>query len=129
MECMLYEKPSLKTFDQIDLDLRESAARNKFGVLAVHDLQQTMRNKGVDFPKRVLVYEVCNPREASEVLTANGAVSTALPCRISVYEGEGDVRLATLLPTALIGMFGDPALEPVAQRVEQTLKTIMDEAA
>jgi len=126
---MLYERSSTKTFDQIDQALRDSAARHKFGVLAVHDLQQTMRNKGVEFPKKVMVYEVCNPKEASEVLTANGAISTALPCRISVYEAEGGVRLATLLPTALIGLFGEPSLEPVAQRVEQTLKEMMDEAA
>jgi uncharacterized protein (DUF302 family) len=124
---MLYERPSAKTFDQIDLALRESAARHKFGVLAVHDLQQTMRNKGVDFPNKVLVYEVCNPMEASQVLTANGAISTALPCRISVYESADGVRLATILPTALIGMFGDAKLEPVAARVEQTLKEMIDE--
>ena len=125
---MLYEKISAKTFEQIDLALRESAARHKFGVLAVHDLQQTMRNKGVDFPNRVVVYEVCNPMEASQVLTANGAISTALPCRISVYESSGGVRLATILPTALIGMFGDATLEPVAARVEQTLREMIDDS-
>jgi uncharacterized protein (DUF302 family) len=125
---MLHERTSAKSFEQIDQALRESAARHKFGVLAVHDLQQTMRNKGVDFPKKVMVYEVCNPKEASEVLTANGALSTALPCRISVYEAaDGKARVATILPTALMGMFGDAGLQAVAARVEQTLVAMIDE--
>jgi uncharacterized protein (DUF302 family) len=126
---MLYEKSSSKTFEQIDQALRDSAARHKFGVIAVHDLQQTMRNKGVEFPRKVLVYEVCNPTEASKVLTANGALSTALPCRISVYEGtDGAARIATILPTALMGMFGDAGLGPVAARVEQVLKEMIADA-
>ena len=126
---MLYEKPTEKSLEQVDAGLREAAARHKFGILTVHDLQQTMRNKGVEFPKRVLVYEVCNPHEASAVLTANPAISTALPCRISVYESDRGATLSTLLPTELIGLFGQPALQPVAERVEQALKAIMDEAA
>jgi uncharacterized protein (DUF302 family) len=126
---MLYQKSSSKSFDEIDQALRDSAARHKFGVIAVHDLQQTMRNKGVDFPKQVRVYEVCNPREASEVLTANGALATALPCRVSVYESDSGTHIATILPTALIGLFDGPGLQPVAERVEQVLKAMIDESA
>jgi uncharacterized protein (DUF302 family) len=127
---MLYEKASAKSFDEIDLGLREAGARHKFGILATHDLQQTMRNKGVEFPRRVVVYEVCNPFKASEALSVNGAVSTALPCRISVYETqEGHTRLATILPTALMSLFSEPALEGVGESVEATLKAMIDEAA
>ena len=72
---------------------------------------------------------MCNPQEASEVLTANGALSAALPCRISVSEGaDGAARIATILPTAPMGMFGDAALGPVAARVEQLLKEMIADA-
>jgi uncharacterized protein (DUF302 family) len=77
----------------------------------------------------VLVYEVCNPFKAKAVLEANPAVSTALPCRISVYAKGGEAVLATLQPTALMAMFGNPELEPVAREVEATLKAMMNEAA
>jgi len=57
------------------------------------------------------------------------SVSTALPCRISVYEENGKTILATLKPTALLAMFNAPRLEGVAQEVETTIFKIMEEAA
>jgi uncharacterized protein (DUF302 family) len=126
---MLYSIPSKKPMAEIERGLQESAARNKFGILTVHDLRETMLKKGVEFGEECRIYEVCNPHQAKKVLEANGAVSTALPCRISVYGNEGEYTLATILPTAMMKMFGDAALEPVAQEVEAVVKTMMQDAA
>jgi uncharacterized protein (DUF302 family) len=120
---------SRRTLPEIEQALQDSAARHKFGILATHDLRETMRKKGVEFDKDVRIYEVCNPVQAKKVLEAEGAVSTALPCRISVYQTAGGYTLATLLPTQLMQMFGVPGLGQVAQEVETTLKEMMSEAA
>jgi len=56
-------------------------------------------------------------------------ISTALPCRISVYEKDGETTLSTLLPTQVLGMFGAKELDAVAALVEHDLITIIDEAA
>ncbi|MBV6434221.1 MAG: hypothetical protein IANPNBLG_04466 [Bryobacteraceae bacterium] len=126
---MLYEMNSTKSLEQIDAALRDSAARNKFGVITVHDLQATMKNKGVEFSKACMIYEVCNPHQAKKALESNGAVSTALPCRISVYEVPGGYQIATLLPTVLMKMFGNPELEPVAREVEDVVTQMIRDAA
>jgi uncharacterized protein (DUF302 family) len=126
---MLYTVTSKKPMAEIERGLQESAARNKFGILTVHDLRETMQKKGVEFSQECRIYEVCNPHQAKKVLEANGAVSTALPCRISVYGNTGEYTLATILPTALMKMFDEPALEPVAQEVETVIKTMMQDAA
>lgn len=126
---MLYELPSQRTREEIDRRLHEAAARHKFGIMTTHDLKETMKNKGVEFGGECVIYEVCNPQQAKKVLEANASVSTALPCRISVYRSGDEYRIATLLPTALIGMFGSPDLEPVAIEVESTIKSMMEEAA
>lgn len=126
---MLIELTTQKSLAEIDLALKEAAAKHKFGVLMVHNLQETMQKKGVEFTKPVLVYEVCNPHQAKKVLEANGAVSTALPCRISVYSEGGLTKIATLKPTELMRLFGNPELEPVAAEVEQVLVAMMQEAA
>jgi uncharacterized protein (DUF302 family) len=126
---VLYEKTTGKSADEIDVTLREAAARHKFGVLHMHDLQAAMKARGVGYSRTCRVYEVCNPVEAQLALEANGAVSTALPCRISLYEGEGGLRLATMLPTSFMAAFGNPALEAVARRVETAMVAIIDETA
>jgi uncharacterized protein (DUF302 family) len=88
-----------------------------------------MKKKGVDFAGDCMIYEVCNPHQAKKVLEANGAVSTALPCRISVYRSGDVYKLATILPTAMMQMFGSPELEPVAREVEEVVTAMMREAA
>ena len=39
------------------------------------------------------------------------SVSTALPCRISIYEEDGKTILATLKPTTLLAMFNSRNLK------------------
>jgi len=126
---MIHEIISTKSLEEIDSALRASAARQSFGVIHVHDLQQTMRNKGVEFANRCMIYEVCNPHQAKKVLEANGAVSTALPCRISVYGSPEGFKLATILPSAMLAMFSNPELEPVAKEVEAVIIRMMEDAA
>lgn len=126
---ILYQVVSSKTIPQIAREFEAIAQKHKFGVLAVHDLKAKLNEKGVDFDRDCLIYEVCNPQQAKTVLEANPEISTALPCRIAVYaKGEG-VILATIRPTALVGMFQTPALKAVAEEVEAILVSIMNEAA
>ena len=102
---------------------------HKFGVMTVHNLKETMKKKGVEFEKECRIFEVCNPHQAKRVLENDMKISTALPCRISVFSEGGKVMLATLKPTALISQFNVPDLQPVAKEVEETLIQIMNQAS
>ena len=126
---MLHIIESKKSMEQLSKDLEAAVARHKFGVLGVHDLQETMAKKGVEFNRQCRIFEVCNPHQAKKVLEANLEISTALPCRISAYEEGGGTRLATIKPTAMIALYPNPELRGVAEEVERTLEAIMAEAA
>jgi uncharacterized protein (DUF302 family) len=126
---MLYRVESTKALSQVARDLEAAAQKYKFGVMAVHNLKDKMREKGVDFDRECLIYEVCNPHQAKKVLEANAEISTALPCRISVYQEGSKVVLATIRPTAMIELFQTPALKAVAEEVEGVITKIMNEAA
>ncbi len=129
MSDLVVQVRSKKKMSEVARDLEAAAQRNKFGVLGVHDLKAKMVEKGVEFNRDCLIFEVCNPQQAKRVLEANTEISTALPCRIAVYEESDGVTLATLRPSALLGMFNAANLAPVAQEVETTILRIMDEAA
>lgn len=126
---MLHIIESKKSMEQLSKDLEAAVVRHKFGVLGVHDLQETMAKKGVEFNRQCRIFEVCNPHQAKKVLEANLEISTALPCRISAYEEGGGTRLATIKPTAMIALYPNPELRGVAEEVERTLEAIMAEAA
>jgi len=126
---MLHTIQSTKTIDEVGRRLEEAAKKRQFGVLTVHNLKETMKKKGVDFEKECRIYEVCNPHQAKKILEADTEISTALPCRISIYEDQGQVKIATIKPTAQLGMFGRKDLEPIAEEVEEAIIQMMDEAA
>lgn len=126
---MLYVVESTKPVDRLAADLQQAITRHKFGVLGVYDLKAKMAEKGVDFARECRIFEVCNPHQAKKVLEANLEISTALPCRISLYEEGGKTRLATIKPTTMIGLYSNPELRGVAEEVEATLVRIMGDAA
>src|SRR5262245_1478015 len=126
---MLHIVESKKALADVAKDLEQAVARHKFGVLGTHDLKAKMAEKGVPFDRECRVFEVCNTHQAKKVREANLEISTALPCRISVYQEGERTKLATIRPTALIELFASPGLREVAREVEATLEKIMVEAA
>jgi uncharacterized protein (DUF302 family) len=126
---MLHIVESAKPLETVAADLAQAVVNHKFGVLGVHDLKQTMARKGVEFGRECRIFEVCNPQQAKRVLEANLEISTALPCRISVYEEGGRTRLATIKPTAMLSLYPNPELKHVAEEVEAVIEQIMAEAA
>ena len=126
---MLVKFSTDKTVSNAAAALQSAVAANHFGVMQVHNLKETMAKKGMEFAHECLIFEVCQPQQAKKVLDQNMSVSTALPCRISIYEEGGKTILATLKPTTLLALFNTPQLKGVAQEVEDTIVKIMKEAA
>jgi uncharacterized protein (DUF302 family) len=126
---MLKVLASRKTVQEIESVFNEVCARHHFGVLGSINLRQKLNDKGVPFERDCLIFEVCNPLQAKKVLEANIAISVALPCRIAVYQEDGVTKIATIRPSALLGMFPNPELTPVAQEVEEVMNRIMQDLA
>lgn len=126
---MLFNIESKKTIDQVCQDLEKAVVAHKFGVMTIHNLKETMNKNGVAFERECRIFEVCNPQQAKKVLEREMEMSTALPCRISVYTEGDKVKLATLKPTALVSQLNIPDLQPTAKEVEEILIQIMKEAS
>ena len=120
---------SNKTFEQAATDLEAAVKRNEFGVLHIHDLGNTLRSKGIDFAEKCRVFEVCNPVQASKVLSTDMRLNMALPCRISVYTEQGKTKIGMIQPVPMLAALSqDAALVKVAQEVETKTKNMIDEA-
>lgn len=126
---MYYIVDSTKSFDQASADLEAAVTRHGFGVLHIHDLGATLRSKGIPFAEQCRVFEVCNPLQASKVLSTDMRLNMALPCRISVYSEHGQTKLGLIRPVDLLaGLSNDPALAEVAREVEEKTILMVDEA-
>lgn len=124
---MLYTRQASGKVSEIVERLGKAIKDNHFGILGVIDLKAKMIEKGVAFDHDCVILEVCNPKQAKAVLDANLAVSTSLPCRISVFEKDGRITIAAVKPTVLLGMYeGGLSLQPVAEEVERVIIRIID---
>jgi uncharacterized protein (DUF302 family) len=126
---MLYITETTKDFETAVRDLQEAVKRHNYGVLHIHDLQKTLKEKGIDFPNRIRILEVCNPQRARRLLTAHMQVNLALPCRISVFEEGGKIKIGMIKPTFLLSVFpGWEKIKREAEEVEQDTVRIIEDA-
>jgi len=126
---MYYIVESNKTFEQASTDLEAAVKRNEFGVLHIHDLGNTLRSKGIAFAENCKVFEVCNPGQASKVLSTDMKLNMALPCRISVYTEKGKTKIGMIKPVPMLAALSkDATLVKVAQEVEAKTRKMIDES-
>lgn len=128
-QAMYYIVESSKTFEQASNDLDAAVKRNGFGVLHVHDLGETLRSKGIAFSEQCRIFEVCNPKQAAKVLSADMRLNMALPCRISVYTENGTTKIGLIKPGRMLASLSDnEQLSEVASEVENKTILMVDEA-
>lgn len=119
------DKSVEKAISALELALKEE----KFGVLWQFSVQDKLNEKGIEFDHNYQILEVCNPFEAKKVLSAHHLAGYFLPCKIVVYEHDGQTKIGLPKPTALIGMVENesfPSLRGIAQDVEDRLISCID---
>lgn len=123
-----YEVKTNKSFSTAVEDLKKSLIENNFGVLWELNFKEKLEEKGLDFHQNFKVLEVCNPKQAKEVLDLHIEAGYFLPCKMVVYEKDNSVYMGMMRPTSMISMFGQDNLLSIAQHVETVLKKALDEA-
>jgi uncharacterized protein (DUF302 family) len=127
---MKYIKETTKSVEQAVADLQAAFVRHKFGVLHIHNLQETLKKKGVDFPNACQILEICNPQTAKDVLMLDMELNMALPCRVSVYSENGKTKIGMIRPTVMLKALSDsPKLAVIAKDVEESIIAMIEEAA
>jgi uncharacterized protein (DUF302 family) len=122
---MKYTLESSKSFDTVVENLEKQVPEHKFRVLAVHDVQNTLAEKGIQRGPLKIV-EVCNAVFAHEATQKSIDAAMFMPCRYTVYT-EGDKTVVNLMrPSMISEMLPDAGLEDLADQVETTLKKIME---
>lgn len=108
--------------------LEEKLKVEEFGVLWKFDIQETLQKKGFEFDQPYQVLEVCNPKEAKNVLSQNKLVGYFLPCKIVVYEEARKTKIGMPKPTVLIEMVNDGELKEFAASIENRLIDCIDKS-
>ncbi len=127
VDSIAYTVQSEKGFEDVCSALETISPENNFRVLAIHDVQETLKEKGFDrAPLRII--EVCNAGFAHQALGKDFNVSLFMPCKFVVAETDGKVSVTLGRPTMINMVLPDSNLDEMAQDVEDKLMAIMKQA-
>ena len=122
-----YIAETTKSPAQAVTDLQAAVKQHGYGVLHIYDLKETLASKGFDLPNACHILDVCNPRQAVAVLTADMGMNIALPCRISVYQDGGKTLIGMVRPTVLLASLSrSENLKTIAAQVEKDTIAIIE---
>lgn len=127
MEPIGYTIETSKNIDEVVSRLEKLAPEHQFRVLAVHDVQATLAEKGLERSPLTIV-EVCNSGFAHKALGISIDVAMFMPCRYTVYTEGNGTKVTLAKPSMISQMLPGIGLEELAADVEQRLKRIMEEA-
>lgn len=113
-------------FDEAVGRVTEELASEGFGVLTQIDVQATLKKKLGEDMHPYLILGACNPQLAHQAISAVPDIGLLLPCNVLVRVDEQDqVRVEFMDPASVLGLVGDPRLEPLALQVKQKLENVM----
>ena len=123
---VVYEKSTNKSLSEAISSLESNLKESGFGILWQLNFKDKLQEKGLEFKDDFVVLEVCNPKQAKEVLEENIHIGYVLPCKM-VVRREGDkTYIGMTSPEVLIGLFEGSDLTEVAKKVEEALKNSIE---
>ena len=123
---VVYEKSTNKSLTEAISSLESNLKESGFGILWQLNFKDKLQEKGLEFKDDFVVLEVCNPKQAKEVLEENIHIGYVLPCKM-VVRREGDkTYIGMTSPEVLIGLFEGSDLTEVAKKVEEALKNSIE---
>lgn len=92
LEMFTIEFKSQRSIQSIVNDVEAACAEYGFSLLHHYNYHEVVASKGFPIDRKVYIYEVCQAKVASMMLTSNPHFSPFMPCRIAVYE-DGDTTI------------------------------------
>ncbi|MDE3236412.1 MAG: DUF302 domain-containing protein [Bacteroidota bacterium] len=96
MDMIAFKITSNVSIEEISERMPAECEKNKFSVLQVYNFNQILEGKGFPIERKARVFEVCRASMASKMLTVSPEFSIFMPCRIAVYEQEGQTVISTM---------------------------------
>ncbi len=125
IENMALRLESDKPLETVVANIEKNAVENQFRVLCVHDVQQTLAEKGFERgPLKII--EVCNAGFAHRALEQDIAVAMFMPCRFTVHTDGDKTIVALSRPSMIVEMMPQLDLGELSTTVEATLIEVME---
>lgn len=124
-KLMLQTKLSPLGFTETVEMIQKGIADAGWGNTGNLNMNEMLKNKGVELERKVHIVQLCQPNYAKKVLEDEPKVSCLMPCAIGIY-AKGDKVYVSKMNTGLMGkLFGGVVAEVMGKQVAADEKKIL----
>jgi uncharacterized protein (DUF302 family) len=122
-----YSIVSDQPIDAIAEKVTSACENHRFSLLKAYNYHELLESKGFPIKRKVFVYEVCQAKTASAMLTGVPQFSIFMPCRLAVYEDNGKTIISTMnMEIMLDAIATDKVLYAEAAALFSALKSLIN---
>ena len=122
-----YTVTTEKSFDEATKAVEQETKNAGFRVLHIHDVAATLAEKKFKI-KPFKIIELCNAKSAHTVLQADIKIGLCLPCKINVYQKNGQTFISGMRPVVLSQFFPEANLGNLPAEVDTIIRGIIDKS-
>lgn len=120
-----YTVTTEKPFDEAVRMVEQETKNAGFKVLYIHNVTATLKDKGFNIEPFKII-EICNAKSAYTVLQTDIKIGLCLPCKINVYQKEGQTYISGMRPVVLPQFFPQANLGNLPTEVDAIIREIID---
>ncbi|MDP3914488.1 MAG: DUF302 domain-containing protein [Bacteroidota bacterium] len=130
IEMVMHQTGSNLTTEQIAGQVEAACNKYSLALLQTYNYHEIVESKGFPIQRKVFIYNICQAKTASMMLTTNPEFSTFMPCTLSVYEAGDKTVLSTMnMEMMLEAVKSNEELYNQASNLFKTFCQMMDELA
>ncbi len=124
MEDFAYIVETSKSFDEAVVSVLKTVEQKGWTLFQIYDVKERLAAKGFN-QKPLKIIEICSGKYANQFLNKNRLISLCMPCKITVLEEDGKVKIVGMKPT-MISQFFPEVSKKEAEEVEKEIREIVD---
>jgi uncharacterized protein (DUF302 family) len=96
IEMFTLKMVSNQSIEKIAEHVPAACEKSKFALLQTYNYHEIVESKGFPIKRKVFIYEICQAKVAAKMLTTNPEFSIFMPCKIAIYENDGQTIISTM---------------------------------
>lgn len=127
IEMFTYKISSKLPIKKIHEKVPAACEQYKFALLQTYVYHDIVAGKGFPIDREVYIYEICQAKTAAGMLSDFPHFSLFMPCKLALYENNGETVIATMnMGAVLDAVRSNSELFKDATSLFNTLKILMD---
>lgn len=127
IDMFTYKISGKLPINEIHEKVPAACEQNKFALLQTYVYHDIVAGKGFPIDRKVYIYEICQAKTAAGMLTDFPHFSLFMPCKLAIYENDGETVISTMnMGAVLDAIRSNEALFNDATSLFNSLKILMD---